>query len=88
MLQELEKQELKEVRFTIDVNLMGTFHFIKAPLSRMRHWKEAWTNVDRHYIIVGQSGTMYLNKCDVFSEILFQKFNVLPSALNFRFVIL
>ncbi|WKA06238.1 hypothetical protein VitviT2T_024149 [Vitis vinifera] len=63
MLQELEKQELKEVRFTIDVNLMGTFHFIKAPLSRMRHWKEAWTNVDRHYIIVGQSvgSTVYYN---------------------------
>ena len=25
-----------------------------------------WTNVDRHYTIVGQSGTVYLNKCDVF----------------------
>ena len=57
MSQELEKQELEEARFTIDVNLMGTFHLIKAPLSRMKHWKEAWTNVDRHYIIVGQSGT-------------------------------
>ena len=37
---ELEKQELEEVRFMIDVNLMGTFHLIKALLSRMKHQKE------------------------------------------------
>lgn len=37
---ELEKQESEEVRFMIDVNLMGTFHLIKALLSRMKHQKE------------------------------------------------
>ena len=38
---ELEKRELEEeVRFMIDVNLMGTFHLIKALLSRMKHQKE------------------------------------------------
>ena len=30
--QELEKQGLDEIRFMMDVNLMGTFHMIKAAL--------------------------------------------------------
>ncbi|KAK8969711.1 hypothetical protein KSP40_PGU006683 [Platanthera guangdongensis] len=33
---ELEKQDLKEVKFMIDVNLMGTFHLIKATLPAMK----------------------------------------------------
>ncbi|KAL2458643.1 3-dehydrosphinganine reductase TSC10A [Forsythia ovata] len=34
--QELESQELEEIRFMIDVNLMGTFHLIKAALPGMK----------------------------------------------------
>lgn len=34
--QELERQELEEVKFMIDVNLMGTFHLIKAALPEMK----------------------------------------------------
>ncbi|XP_020083941.1 3-dehydrosphinganine reductase TSC10A [Ananas comosus] len=34
--QELEKQELEEVRFMVDVNLMGTFNLIKAALPAMK----------------------------------------------------
>ncbi|XP_078163713.1 3-dehydrosphinganine reductase TSC10A-like [Carex rostrata] len=33
---ELEKQELEEAKFMIDVNLMGTFHLIKAALPGMK----------------------------------------------------
>lgn len=36
---ELEKQELEEVKFMIDVNLMGTFHLIKAALPGMKNRK-------------------------------------------------
>lgn len=36
---ELEKQELEEVKFMIDVNLMGTFHLIKAALQGMKNRK-------------------------------------------------
>lgn len=35
--QELEKQELDEVKFMIDVNLMGTFNLIKAALPGMKN---------------------------------------------------
>lgn len=34
--QELEEQKLEEVRFIIDVNLMGSFNMIKAALSGMK----------------------------------------------------
>ncbi|KAK8921651.1 hypothetical protein KSP39_PZI020780 [Platanthera zijinensis] len=34
--QELEKQELDEIKFMVDVNLMGTFHLIKAALPGMK----------------------------------------------------
>lgn len=34
--QELEKQELDEIRFMIDVNLMGSFNMIKAALPGMK----------------------------------------------------
>ncbi|KAG9457958.1 hypothetical protein H6P81_002466 [Aristolochia fimbriata] len=34
--QELDTQEMKEVSFMIDVNLVGTFHLIKAALPRMK----------------------------------------------------
>ncbi|XP_075473614.1 3-dehydrosphinganine reductase TSC10A-like [Primulina tabacum] len=34
--QELEEQELEEIRFMIDVNLVGTFHLIKAALPGMK----------------------------------------------------
>lgn len=34
--QELEKQELDEVKFMLDVNLMGTFNMIKAALPGMK----------------------------------------------------
>ncbi|KAL8486339.1 hypothetical protein ACS0TY_023147 [Phlomoides rotata] len=34
--QELEVQELEEIKFMVDVNLMGTFHLIKAALPRMK----------------------------------------------------
>ncbi|CAA2933287.1 3-dehydrosphinganine reductase TSC10A-like [Olea europaea subsp. europaea] len=34
--QELETQELEEIKFMIDVNLMGTFHLIKAALPGMK----------------------------------------------------
>ncbi|KAJ6814959.1 putative 3-dehydrosphinganine reductase TSC10A [Iris pallida] len=34
--QELEVQELEEVRFMVEVNLMGTFHLIKAALPAMK----------------------------------------------------
>ncbi|XP_075506770.1 3-dehydrosphinganine reductase TSC10A [Primulina tabacum] len=34
--QELEEQELEEIRFMIDVNLIGTFHLIKAALPGMK----------------------------------------------------
>lgn len=33
---ELEKQELEEIKFMVDVNLMGTFHLIKAALPMMK----------------------------------------------------
>ncbi|GMH08405.1 hypothetical protein Nepgr_010245 [Nepenthes gracilis] len=36
MPQELESQDLAEVKFMIDVNLMGTFHLIKAALPLMK----------------------------------------------------
>ena len=39
MPRELEKQELDEVKFIIDVNLMGTFHLIKAALPGMKNRK-------------------------------------------------
>lgn len=35
--QELEAQPLDEIKFTIDVNLMGTFHLIKAALPNMKN---------------------------------------------------
>ncbi|KAF8401656.1 hypothetical protein HHK36_012602 [Tetracentron sinense] len=35
--QELEMQEIETVKFMIDVNLMGTFHLIKAALPGMRN---------------------------------------------------
>ncbi|KAL6960386.1 3-dehydrosphinganine reductase tsc10a [Sarracenia purpurea var. burkii] len=38
--QELERQEMEEVKFMIDVNLMGTFHLIKSALSGMKNRKE------------------------------------------------
>ncbi|PKU62108.1 3-dehydrosphinganine reductase TSC10A [Dendrobium catenatum] len=34
--QELEKQEMDEIKFIVDVNLMGTFHLIKAALPNMK----------------------------------------------------
>ncbi|KAK6146096.1 hypothetical protein DH2020_019965 [Rehmannia glutinosa] len=34
--QEMEEEELDEIRFMIDVNLMGTFHLIKAALPGMK----------------------------------------------------
>ncbi|PIN17373.1 putative 3-ketosphinganine reductase [Handroanthus impetiginosus] len=34
--QELEEQELEEIKFMVDVNLMGTFHLIKAALPGMK----------------------------------------------------
>lgn len=34
--QELEEQEMEEIKFIIDVNLTGTFHLIKAALPGMR----------------------------------------------------
>lgn len=34
--QELEHQDIEEVRFMVDVNLMGTFHLIKAALPAMK----------------------------------------------------
>ncbi|CAI9118570.1 OLC1v1020157C1 [Oldenlandia corymbosa var. corymbosa] len=34
--QELEEQSLEEIKFMIDVNLMGTFHLIKAALPQMK----------------------------------------------------
>ncbi|KZV43948.1 3-ketodihydrosphingosine reductase-like [Dorcoceras hygrometricum] len=34
--QELEEQEMEEIRFMIDVNLVGTFHLIKAALPGMK----------------------------------------------------
>lgn len=34
--QELEEQELEDIRFMVDVNLMGTFHLIKAALPGMK----------------------------------------------------
>ncbi|KAJ6825239.1 putative 3-dehydrosphinganine reductase TSC10A [Iris pallida] len=34
--QELEAQDLEEVRFIVEVNLMGTFHLIKAALPEMK----------------------------------------------------
>ncbi|CAL9066026.1 unnamed protein product [Musa banksii] len=34
--QELDRQSLEEVRFTVEVNLMGTFHLIKAALPAMK----------------------------------------------------
>ena len=37
---ELEKQELSEVRFMVDVNLMGSFNMIKAALPGMKNRKE------------------------------------------------
>uniref|UniRef100_A0A2N9FVU1 25S rRNA (uridine-N(3))-methyltransferase BMT5-like domain-containing protein n=1 Tax=Fagus sylvatica TaxID=28930 RepID=A0A2N9FVU1_FAGSY len=36
--QELEKQGLDEIRFMMDVNLMGTFHMIKAALPSIKKW--------------------------------------------------
>lgn len=38
--QELETQELEEIRFMIDVNLMGCFHLIKAALPGMKNRKD------------------------------------------------
>ncbi|XP_027164963.1 3-dehydrosphinganine reductase TSC10A-like [Coffea eugenioides] len=35
--QELEKESLEEIKFMIDVNLMGTFHLIKAALPNMKN---------------------------------------------------
>ncbi|CAJ1957069.1 unnamed protein product [Sphenostylis stenocarpa] len=37
---ELEKMELSEVKFTLDVNLMGTLNFIKAALPAMKNRKD------------------------------------------------
>lgn len=37
---ELEKQELSEVKFTMDVNLMGSFNMIKAALPAMKNRKD------------------------------------------------
>ncbi|XP_072975252.1 3-dehydrosphinganine reductase TSC10B-like isoform X2 [Typha angustifolia] len=34
--QELETQDLEEIKFMVDVNLMGTFHLIKAALPAMK----------------------------------------------------
>ncbi|KAF8394433.1 hypothetical protein HHK36_020641 [Tetracentron sinense] len=38
--QELETQEIETVKFMIDINLMGTFHLIKAALPGMRKRKD------------------------------------------------
>ncbi|XP_057489136.1 3-dehydrosphinganine reductase TSC10A-like [Actinidia eriantha] len=38
--QELESQEMEEVKFMMDVNLMGTFHLIKAALPEMKNRRE------------------------------------------------
>lgn len=38
--QELEKQSLEEIRFMIDVNLMGSFNVIKAALPLMKNRKD------------------------------------------------
>lgn len=37
---ELEKMELSEVKFTMDVNLMGTLNLIKAALPQMKNRKD------------------------------------------------
>uniref|UniRef100_A0A0D9VJX3 3-dehydrosphinganine reductase n=1 Tax=Leersia perrieri TaxID=77586 RepID=A0A0D9VJX3_9ORYZ len=34
--QELEKQEMEEVKWMVDINLMGTFHLVKAALPAMK----------------------------------------------------
>lgn len=34
--QELEKQDMEEVKWMVDINLMGTFHLIKAALPAMK----------------------------------------------------
>ncbi|RWV82518.1 hypothetical protein GW17_00055980, partial [Ensete ventricosum] len=34
--QDLDRQSLEEIRFTVEVNLMGTFHLIKAALPAMK----------------------------------------------------
>ncbi|PKU63328.1 3-dehydrosphinganine reductase [Dendrobium catenatum] len=41
---ELEKQELKEIKFMVDVNMMGTFHLIKAALPAMK-WRTEETGL-------------------------------------------
>ncbi|OMO73697.1 Short-chain dehydrogenase/reductase SDR [Corchorus capsularis] len=42
--QELEKQELDEIKFMIDVNLMGSFNVIKAALPLMKERKDRGPN--------------------------------------------
>lgn len=37
MPQELETQDIEEIKFMIDVNLTGTFHLIKAALPGMKN---------------------------------------------------
>ncbi|KAJ8468126.1 hypothetical protein OPV22_030678 [Ensete ventricosum] len=39
--QELEKQDLEEVRFMVEINLMGIFHLIKAALPAMKQRAKA-----------------------------------------------
>ena len=34
--QELEKQDMEEVKWMVDINLMGTFHLVKAALPAMK----------------------------------------------------
>lgn len=59
---ELEKMELSEVKFTIDVNLMGTLNMIKAALPAMKARKDPLpASIALMSSQAGQVGTLLLS---------------------------
>lgn len=58
---ELERQELEEAKFMIDVNVMGTFHLIKAALPGMKRRARETRLPASIAIMSSQAGQVYLS---------------------------
>jgi 3-dehydrosphinganine reductase len=68
---ELEKQDLEEAKFMIDVNLMGTFHLIKAALPGMKRRSHETQLPASIAIMSSQAGQVSISLSIIFNSSLF-----------------
>lgn len=67
--QELEKQDLEEVRFMVEVNLMGTFNLIKAALPTMKQRTKVTGLPASIAIMSSQAGQVPPLNCSTFDPL-------------------